>query len=81
MHRSACRGAHECLRIMLWELNEQKVEELFVFWSLFGVLEVKDGLDRTDKPAKIACIGMCHRMYFLDLQQLDRWPAELQRLI
>ena len=23
--------------------------------------------------AKIACTGMCHRMHFLDLQQLDHW--------
>ena len=30
----------------LWGLNERKVEEFF-FWSLSGVLEVKDGLDRT----------------------------------
>ena len=29
-----------------WGLNKKKVEEL-VFWSLSGVLEVKDGLDRT----------------------------------
>ena len=39
---------------------------------------MKDGLDRTGKESrlkngKIACIGMCHRMHFLDLQQLDRW--------
>ena len=39
---------------------------------------MKDGLDRTGKKnrlktAKIACTGMCHRMYFLDLQQLDHW--------
>ena len=34
----------------LWDLNERKLEEfLSVFWSLFGVLEVKDGLDRTGK--------------------------------
>ena len=46
-----------------------------IFWSLFGVLEVRDGLDRTGeknryKTAKIACIGMCSRIHFLDLQHL-----------
>ena len=28
---------------------------------------------KNKKKAKIACTGMCHWMYFLDLQQLDRW--------
>ena len=32
----------------LWDLNEQKVEE-FLCLLVFGVLEVKDGLDRTGK--------------------------------
>ena len=33
----------------LWNLNEMEVEELFylLVFNLFGVLEVKDGLDRT----------------------------------
>ena len=33
----------------IWDLNEQKVEEFLCLWSLFGVLEVKDGLDRASK--------------------------------
>ena len=42
---------------------------------------MKDGLDRTGKKnrykaAKIASTGMCHRMHFLDLQQLDCWPND-----
>ena len=32
----------------LWNLNEKKVEE-FLCRLVFGVLEVKDGLDRTSK--------------------------------
>ena len=32
----------------LWDLNEKKVEE-FIFWSLFGVLEVKDDLGRKNR--------------------------------
>ena len=31
----------------LWSLNEREVEELLFLWSLSGVLEVNDGLDRT----------------------------------
>ena len=31
----------------LWDLNEKKVEELLCL-LVFGVLQVKDGLDRTD---------------------------------
>ena len=33
----------------LWDLNEKKVEELLYLLVLSGVLEVKDGLDRTGK--------------------------------
>ena len=58
-------------------LGYRKVEELLcsIFWPLSGVLEVKDGLDRTGmkkqiKMAKIPCIGMWPWMHFLDLQGL-----------
>jgi hypothetical protein len=39
----------------------RKQKSCFVFWSLFGVLEVKDGLNRTGKKKKkkmatIACM-------------------------
>ena len=57
----------------LWDLIERKVEEL-LHLLVFGVPEVKDGLDRTDtkhkKTAKIVCIGMWPRIHFLDLQGL-----------
>ena len=55
----------------LCDLNKQKVEELLYLLVLFGVLGVKDGLDRTGRKnrLKIACIGMWPRMHFLDLQQ------------
>ena len=33
----------------LWDLNEKKVEELLYLLVLFGVLEVKDDLDRTGR--------------------------------
>ena len=36
----------------LWDLNEKKVEELLCL-LVFGVLQVKDGLDRTDICIKI----------------------------
>ena len=69
----------------LWDLDELKVGEL-LYLLVFGVLEVKDGLDRTgkknrQKTAKIACTGMCHRMYFLDMQQLDRWLNSCNKLL
>ena len=61
----------------LWNLSKTKVEEL-MYLLAFGALEVKYDLDKTGKKnykkrAEIACIGTCHRMNFLDLQQLDRW--------
>ena len=37
-YKSGRRGVHECLRV-----NKKSCS---IFWSLFGVLEVKDGLDR-----------------------------------
>ena len=33
----------------LWDLNKQKIEELLCLLVFVGVLEVKDGLDRTSK--------------------------------
>ena len=55
-----------------WDLNEKKVEEL-LYLLVLGVLEVKDGLDKTGmkkqiKTAKITCIGMWSQMHSLDLQ-------------
>jgi hypothetical protein len=47
MHRSAYRGAVEYLWVI--ELEQAESRRVAVFWSLFGVLEVKDGLDRTGK--------------------------------
>ena len=49
---SACNSMHRsAVDLMnvsgLWDLNEQRVEELLS--SGLGVLEVKDGLDRTGK--------------------------------
>ena len=41
MHESACHGAYECLQVMVLERAESR--------RVFGVLEVKDGLDRIGK--------------------------------
>ena len=56
-----------------WDLNEKKVEEL-LYLLVLGVLEVKDGLDKTGmkkqiKTAKTACSGMWSPMHSLDLQR------------
>ena len=56
---------------------ELEREEL-LYLLVFGILEVKYDLERTGmkiwiKTAKITCTGMCSRIHFLDLQQLDRW--------
>ena len=45
MHKSDRRGAHECLRVM----GLERADSRRVALSLFEVLEVKDGLDRTGK--------------------------------
>ena len=73
MHESNHRGAHECLRVTELERDESRRASLSFGLNLFGVLEVKDGLDRTGKEnrlknTRIAFTGMCHRMHFLDLQ-------------
>ena len=48
MHRNGRHGAHECHWVI--DLNEQQVEDqsCSVFW-LLGVLEMKDGIDKTGK--------------------------------
>ena len=51
-----------------------------IFWSLFGVLDVKCDLDRTgiEKQIKKAKIALWPRVHFLDLQCLyEFWTADL----
>ena len=46
MHKNIHCRAHERLQVMGLEREESK-RVAVSFWFLFGVLEVKDGLDRT----------------------------------
>ena len=71
MHRSGRHRAHECLRIIGLE---REVEELL--YLLFGVLEVKDGLDKTGIKKSIKTAKKCMHWNVAPAQAVDfEWLA------